>query len=114
MYRVSHLLKDWVGLNFECSTAWADGNLAEVAGQPGKMVEHPNQSQPNPGPQADGTPCIQCILREDYRCVLRWNHSGGAISVSLRFPGTNFQSERAADSAAINLLSAEEKERERD
>ena len=23
----------------------------------GKMVEHPDQSQPNPGPQADGSPC---------------------------------------------------------
>ena len=49
----------WVNLNFECfaNSAWADGNLAEAAGQMGKMVEHPNQNQPNPGPQADGTPC---------------------------------------------------------
>ena len=43
---------------FNClpDSAWADGNLAEAAGQLGKMVEHPNQVQPNSGPQADGTP----------------------------------------------------------
>ena len=28
-----------------------------MVGQLGKMVEHPNQIQPNPGTQADGTPC---------------------------------------------------------
>ena len=38
-------------------SAWPDGNLAEAAEQLAKMVEHPNQSQPNPGPRADGTPC---------------------------------------------------------
>ena len=31
--------------------------MAEAAVQLSKMVEHPNQSQPNPGPLADGTPC---------------------------------------------------------
>ena len=36
---------------------WADENLAEAARQLGKMVEQPNQSQPNPGLRADGTPC---------------------------------------------------------
>ena len=40
-------------------SAWADGNLAEAAaaGQLGKMVEHRNQSQPNPGLSSLGTPC---------------------------------------------------------
>ena len=39
-------------------SAWANGNLAEAAGQLGNMVEHPNQlRQPNPGLQADGIPC---------------------------------------------------------
>ena len=33
------------------------GIMAEAAVQLSKMVEHPNQSQPNPGPLADGTPC---------------------------------------------------------
>ena len=35
---------------FHClpNSAWADGNLAERAGQVGKMVEHRN---PNPGPR---------------------------------------------------------------
>ena len=39
------------------NSAWANGSLAEVAGQLGKMVEHPDQDQPNPGPRANGTPC---------------------------------------------------------
>ena len=38
-------------------SAWAEGNLAEAALQLGKMVEHPNQSQPNPGLRADESPC---------------------------------------------------------
>ena len=44
---------------FHClpDSAWADGNLAEVAGQLGKMLEHRNQSQPNPGLSSLGTPC---------------------------------------------------------
>ena len=48
---------DFVDSDFECSdSAWADGNLAEAAGQLGKMVEHRNQSQPNPGLSSLGTP----------------------------------------------------------
>ena len=42
----------WLGLwVLHClpDSAWADGNLAEAAGELGKMVEHRNQSQPNPG-----------------------------------------------------------------
>ena len=44
---------------FHClpNSAWADGNLADAAGQLGQMVEHRNQSQPNPGIQAHGRPC---------------------------------------------------------
>ena len=44
-------------------SAWADGNLAEVAGQLGKMVEHRNLSQPNPGLTSLGTPCIPMKFR---------------------------------------------------
>ena len=49
----------WVFWVFHClpNSAWADGNLAELAGQQGKMVEHPNQSQPNPGPRPPNSPC---------------------------------------------------------
>ena len=47
-FLVSYCLRD---------SAWANGNLAEVAMQLGKMVEHPNKSQPNPGLRAHGTPC---------------------------------------------------------
>ena len=39
------------------NSAWADGNLAEETGQLGKMVEHPNPSQPNPGLRAHESPC---------------------------------------------------------
>ena len=31
--------------------------MAEWAEQLGKMMEQPNQSQHNPGPRANGTPC---------------------------------------------------------
>ena len=48
----------WV---FHClpNSAWADWN---VAVQLGKMVEHPNHSQPNPGPGADESPCTNLGL----------------------------------------------------
>ena len=39
-------------------SGWADGNLADVAGQLGKLMEHLNQSQPNLGARADWTLCI--------------------------------------------------------
>ena len=44
---------------FHClpESAWADGNLTESAGHLGKMMEHRNRSQPNPGLGARGTPC---------------------------------------------------------
>ena len=47
---------------FQCLTdsTWADGNLAEAAGQLGKMVELRNQCQPNPGLSSLRTHCRQC------------------------------------------------------
>ena len=57
LYMVSQLLVDLgcVDLVFESSTvpdsAWDNRNLAEMARQLSKMVEHPNQSQLNPGPR---------------------------------------------------------------
>ena len=33
-----------------------------VSGELGKMVEHPNQSQHNPGARADGTSCKYYVL----------------------------------------------------
>ena len=44
---------------FHClpDSAWADGNMAEAAGQLGKMGEHSNESKPNPVARADGSPC---------------------------------------------------------
>ena len=43
-FRVFHYLPE---------SAWTDGNLAEAAGQLGKLVENRNQSPPNPGLGAD-------------------------------------------------------------
>ena len=60
-FRVFHYLPD---------SAWADGNLAEAAGQLGKMVEHRNLSQPNPGLRSLGTPCSPsavCLLDGRFR-----------------------------------------------
>ena len=59
-------LWSWIGFsllrfglfNYLHSCAWADGSLAELAVQLGKMVEHLNQSLPNPGPQPPAPPCI--------------------------------------------------------
>ena len=49
----------WVDLIFECSTLcpilmriWQKRQDSWA-----RSLEHPNQSQPNPGPRADGTPC---------------------------------------------------------
>ena len=57
MYRVSLLLVDWVwvDLNFHClpDSAWADGNLEEA---PGQLVQHPDQSLPNPVSEHMGHP----------------------------------------------------------
>ena len=66
---------------FQClpDSAGANGDLAELAGQLGKMVEQPNQSQPTPGLRADGTPCTEetkeetdnqnGILERNYLCT---------------------------------------------
>ena len=73
---MSYLLVDWVELIIKLSvthglpnSAWGDGNLAEVAGQLVKIVEHPNQSDPNPGPQADRTPCSS-IFDHEYTPII--------------------------------------------
>ena len=43
---------------FHCLTDsdWADGNWAKVAVQLGRMMEHPNPSQPNQGPRPSAPP----------------------------------------------------------
>ena len=78
----------FVDLYFECSTVCLTlhgpiGNLAEVAGQLGKMVEHRNQIQPNPGLRAHGTPCSA-----DDKCFVVHN---SVISVYDWCEGYNFQ-----------------------
>ena len=54
---VAHL--GWVAFIFISlpGSAWADGSLAELAGQLGNLMEHPNQSQPNPGERPPESPC---------------------------------------------------------
>ena len=61
-YRVSHRLSDLGWVDFGYSTVcpilleqmrvWQNGSWA-------RWVKHPNQSQPNPGPRGDGSPCNQ-------------------------------------------------------
>ena len=66
---------------FHClpNFSWADWNLAEVAVQLGKMVEHSNQSQPNPGLRADESPCT-CTFIMAFRPLL---------AVFFEFPVSN-------------------------
>ena len=48
-------------LHYLLNSALAVGNLAEVARQVGNMVEHPNQSQPNPCPRPPVSPCTRIV-----------------------------------------------------
>ena len=50
----------WVDMNFECSTVCPilPGLMGIWQKRLGKMVEHPNLSQPNPGPRPEESPCI--------------------------------------------------------
>ena len=73
---------------FRClpDSAWADGNLAEAAGQLGQMVEHRNQSQPNPGLREHATPLI--IVEEMWKQfvdVTKIQRRGG-VGVVYKFP----------------------------
>ena len=63
---MDHLLASlgWIDLNLESSIfspilpGLMYGNLAEAAGQVGKMVDGRNLSLPNPGSRAVGPPCM--------------------------------------------------------
>ena len=81
---------------FHClpNSAWADWNLAEVAVQLGKTVEHPNQSQLNPGPRADESPCScddksRTDLNLNYRLPLspEFPESTAIFGLFVRGPG---------------------------
>ena len=65
IYRASHLLIDWFRLTWILSVPlkgiWQK--------QLGKMMEHPNQSQPNPGLRADGTPCTYATIFCAGKCL---------------------------------------------
>ena len=58
----------WLTLYFDIPlpAQWADGNLAESAGLLGIMVEHPNQSQPNPETNHHPHPVLFCT--HAYKC----------------------------------------------
>ena len=48
-------------------SAWADGKLAELAEQLGKMVEHPKSKSTNPGSPGDVSPCTSSVIRRDTK-----------------------------------------------
>ena len=57
MYRGERQVSDWVGLTLICPvppSAWADGKLAEVTEEVGKMGEYPisKSTQPSRSPDA--------------------------------------------------------------
>ena len=65
----------WI-LLFHCrpSSAWANGNVAEVAGQLSKMVEQSDQSHPNPSIQLRITINItvyftRTLIQTKFTCV---------------------------------------------
>ena len=95
----SELRLGFVDLDFECSTvgpnsAWADENLAEASGQLGKMVEHRDQSQPNPGLSSLGTPCtsIRSGLRLSTSKVPGLQYSQFFLFPSIAIPRSLRQS----------------------
>ena len=69
--------------HFLPDSALADVNLAEAAGQLGKMVDHRNHSQPNPGLSSLGTPCTYLVCRDDD--VVGWavGHGDDGLHVEL-------------------------------
>ena len=63
-------------LEFYClpNSVWADRNLAELSGQQGKMVDHPNLSQPKQGLGGDAPPSSEGIVRLkvlNYKSLIR-------------------------------------------
>ena len=63
---------------------WVDLNsLMEIwQKRPGKMVEHLNKCQPNPGPQGDGTSCIVIVFGSSAPYLVLMS-KGHAIEVAL-------------------------------
>ena len=73
-------------------SAWSGRNLAVAAGQLGKMVEHTNQSQHNPGPRADGTPCTVPLNNFRVRTDgVQDNQMHCDVSCALEVPNLDFQ-----------------------
>ena len=75
----------WVGLTLMCgvppspSSALADVQLAEVAEQVCKIVEHPKSNHPYPGSPAD-TPQCSVYSLEHHKFSLNW---GEAFNIFL-------------------------------
>ena len=57
LYRVTHLLADWVGLTWIWDVPLSCLGSTAAAVQPNGLWNIPNPSQPNPGPRGDGSPC---------------------------------------------------------
>ena len=57
LYRVIHLLADWVGVTLILDVPMSCLGSTAAAVQPNGLRNIPNPSQPNPGSRADGLPC---------------------------------------------------------
>ena len=95
--------RTWVGLTLFSSFhylpryAWADGSLAELAEELVKMLEHPNQSQPNPAQGCDHLyspvrhkywisvepPCTYSVSFRSPALKPFWRHLAGTDAESL-------------------------------
>ena len=62
MYRVTLVVVDLGWVDFDFGHSIVGLCLAESGGQLGEMVEHPAQSQPNPGLRPPESPCISNVL----------------------------------------------------
>ena len=78
-------------MNFEFTTAYPilPGLMGIWQKQLGKVVEQQNQSQPNPGPRADRTPCRSpteyhpCFVGNDSRVGAPCSPGGSDVTVTV-------------------------------
>ena len=86
---VFYQLPDWglVVLDLECSTILLGfQNYAEiplVQAKSGRQQNCQDQSQPNQGPRADGTPCIsllRCITTKPHMCIIEIRDGNGKMN----------------------------------
>ena len=103
---VGHL--GWVDIDLGHSTvcllrssAWADGNMAELAVQLGKIVEHLNQSQPNPCDKPPAPPCKEEALL--VVTSLSWDVPPSCPATQLIQPHSHLLKVNQADSGMTQI-----------